>query len=37
MVKHTSDVIFRNQLPNINYKKLHSIKEISEATIMHFL
>lgn len=37
MIKHSSDIYFRNNLPDIRYRKIHAIKEISEATIMHYL
>ena len=37
MVKHTTQAIFKGEIEEFNYKKLHSLKELSEITIIHYM
>ena len=37
MVRHGTEVIDRLQIAGFRYRKMHTINEVSEATIMHFM
>jgi len=37
MVKHSSEIVSKEQMNLYKYQKFHQIKEVSEATVMHYL
>jgi hypothetical protein len=37
MVRHATEAIDRLSIHTFNYRKVHMLKEVSDATIMHFM